>query len=164
MKTRKRIFNPTVDKETSRVKQEFVKEVNINTIMGRAKQGQVPPAWMRSTTPRYGDFTDQPQTLMEAFDVVQKAQEAFLSLPVAFRRELDHNPMNLDKAPRELYEKYGLLKETPVNERSGTPDASSAGVARGVRGDSDLPARRQPGANKGGVKSPPADSEGSDEA
>lgn len=162
MKARKRIFNPTVDKETSRVKQEFRKEVDINTIVSRMKAGQNPPAWMTSKTPRYGDFTQNPQTLMEAFDVVAKAEEAFLSLPVEFRRELDHNPMNLDRAPRSLFERYNLVRKEDVQEAAlAAPGASST---QRVQGDRDLPATGRLGPNKRAIKPQQPDSEESEEA
>lgn len=132
--------------EGSRVKQEFKKEVNINTIIAKMKRGIMPPPWMTSSTPRYGDFTGMPQTLMEAYDLVQSAEKAFESLPLEFRRAIDHDPRNLDKAPRELYEKFGLLKKPEVSD-SGSA-ASDPKVGQRGKGDSDLPKKSPSGSNK----------------
>lgn len=129
-----------------RVKQEFKKEVNINEIVGRMKRGIQPPPWMTSKTPRYGDFSSMPASFSEAFEIVAAAQDAFESLPVEFRREIDHDPRNLDRAPRELFERFGLLKAPEVSERP--QGASGAPATQRVQGDRDLPATGRPGPNK----------------
>lgn len=120
---------PSSDKPHS-VKQEFASEVNINSIMAKARNGISPPAWMTSKTPMYGDFANQPSTFMEAFAVVDRAKESFYALPVEFRRDLGHDPRNLVNAPRELFEKYGLLRESAkaVSEAPGRPVASPEGT------------------------------------
>jgi len=130
-----------------RVKKEFKKEVDINYIISRMKQGINPPAWMTSKTPRWGDFTDGPQSLMESFDLVERAHQAFESLPLAMRRELDHDFRNLGSAPRELYERFGLLKG-PVGAPSATPKESASPAA-------DPSPRASVGSNKGKPKVSP---------
>nr|QJB18917.1 MAG: internal scaffolding protein [Microvirus sp.] len=120
--------------EPSRTKQEFVQEVNINEIVSRMKRGISPPLWMTSNTPRYGDFSNMPTSFQDAYNIIETADAAFKSLPLEFRRALDHNPRNLDKAPRELYEQFGLLKgknsagASPESDKTpgGTPQASPA--------------------------------------
>lgn len=136
-----------------RVKKEFAKDVCINNIMAKMKRGISPPAWLTQGNPRYGDFTKSPQTLMEAFEVVKNANEAFLSLPVEFRRDLDHDPRNLDKAPRELYEKHGLLKK-PKAQEGGNPRSELAASSEGS-GDKDLPTKARMGNKKGGHSAAP---------
>jgi len=121
---REPVNNP-VSGEPTRTKQEFIKEVNINEIVARMRKGISPPAWMTSATPRYGDFTNLPVSFQEAHAIMQQGQEAFMSLPLEFRRALDHNPMNLDKAPKELYEQFGLLKK-PVDPTSAAAEGSTA--------------------------------------
>lgn len=113
--------------EPTRVKQEFKDEVNINSIISRMKKG-IPPRFS-DATPFYGDFTNLPASFTDAFNIVARAQEAFDSLPLGFRRELDHDPRNLEGAPRELFEKYGLLKAD--SKASGQPvvDSSNHGAA-----------------------------------
>lgn len=114
---RQPVSNPAPDpSEPSRVKSEFKNEVNINTIVRKMRNGQNPPSWMTSATPRYGDFTSGPQSLMEAFDIVQRAEIAFSSLPLEFRRAIDHDPARITSAPRELWEQFGLLKKAPASD------------------------------------------------
>lgn len=120
----------------SPTKQEFIKEVNINTIIQRMRNGISPPSWMTSATPRYGDFTNMPATFQEAYALIETAEAAFKSLPLEFRRALDHNPANLDKAPRELFEKYGLIKK-PEGEAPASPkDTGSMPADLASKGDS----------------------------
>lgn len=107
---REPVNNP-VSGEPSRTKQEFKKEVNINEIIARMRRGISPPPWMTSATPRYGDFSNMPASFQEAYAIVERGEAAFASLPLEFRRALDHDPRNLQNAPRELYEQFGLLKE-----------------------------------------------------
>lgn len=108
--------------EPSRTKQEPKNDVNINTIMERLQKGIQPPAWMTANTPRYGDFTGMPTSFQEAYALVEKAEAAFESLPLEFRRAIDHDPRNLDSAPRELFEQFGLLKEQKSAGASPEPD------------------------------------------
>lgn len=114
-----------VSGEPSRTKQEFKTEVNINTIISKMRNGISPPAWMTSATPRYGDFTNLPVSFQEAHAIMAQGEAAFASLPLDFRRALDHDPRNLDHAPRELYERFGLLKK-PVDPTSAVPEGDTA--------------------------------------
>lgn len=145
--------NNPLSGEPSRTKQEFVDEVNINKIVANARRGIQPPAWMTSATPRYGDFTDMPTSFQEAYALIETAEAAFASLPLEFRRAIDHNPLNLDKAPKELYEQFGLLKK-PASAEGPTAPSEGSGTQR-VEGDRDLPAKAPPGAKKAVQK--PAD-------
>lgn len=152
---RKPVHNP-VSGDPTPTKQEFKKEVNINTIISRMKKGIMPPSWMTNATPRYGDFTNMPTSFQDAYALIERAEEAFMSLPLEFRRALDHNPANLDKAPKELYEQFGLLKKPASGEQ---PSAASKGTGKPEgQGDSDLPKKSLPGSNKG-VKNTPSETE-----
>lgn len=134
---RKPVNNP-LSGEPSRTKQEFKQEVNINEIISRMKKGISAPAWMTSATPRFGDFTNMPTSFQEAYSLIETAEAAFMSLPLEFRRALDHNPANLDKAPKELYAQFGLLKKPEgVTSAEAKPHASqSADLApKGNSGD-----------------------------
>lgn len=139
------VHNP-VSGEPSRTKQEFKKEVDINEIVARMRKGIQPPAWMTSATPRYGDFTNLPASFQEAYEIVAKGEEAFRGLPLEFRRALDHDPRNLDKAPRELYEQFGLIKK-PDASGAATAAPEASGTQR-VQGDRDLPAMSPQGSKK----------------
>lgn len=111
-------FNPDLP---SRVKQEFLKEVNINSIMAKARQG-VPPR-LNPRTPMYGDFTSGPRTYQDAFEIVARAEEAFSQLPLEFRRDIDNDPRNMFSAPKELWERHGLVKSSPQGkgQAAGAP-------------------------------------------
>lgn len=113
------------------VKNEFKEESDINYIMRRVEQHRVAPSWLDNRTPMYGDFTQLPQSLTEAHAITTRAQEAFMTLPAEMRRELDHDFRRLESAPRELFERYGLLKAQ--EERSGSA-ASTSGAAESSRG------------------------------
>lgn len=143
-----------VSDEPTRVKQEFKKDVDINEIVARMKRGISPPPWLTSNTPRYGDFTDLPASFQEAHEIMRRGEAAFKSLPLEFRRELDHDPRNLDKAPRELFERFGLLKQKAPDEAAPEAPASRSGSRTGgtPREQDDLPVKRRLGANKGAVK------------
>lgn len=142
---REPVNNP-VSGEPTITKQEFKKEVNINEIISRMRRGINPPAWMTSNTPRWGDFSNLPASFMEAYAIVEAGEAAFKSLPLDFRRALDHNPANLDKAPRELYEQFGLLKK-PASGEQASPASTVPGKPEG-QGDSDLPVKGRPGPKK----------------
>lgn len=147
--------NMPVSGEPSRTKQEFLKEVNINSIIQKMRNGINPPQWMTSATPYYGDFTNLPVSFQEAYEIMASGQEAFASLPLDFRRALDHDPRNLDKAPRELFERFGLLKKPAAGEEA-TPPSNVSGKPEG-QGDRDLPGKAPLGANK--VKKPVEDTD-----
>lgn len=143
--------NNPLSGEPSRTKQEFKTEVNINEIISRMRRGINPPQWMTSNTPHYGDFSDMPTSFQEAYAIVESGEAAFRSLPLDFRRALDHNPANLADAPRELYERFGLVKK-PVQTESPNGDTDWPGNQR-VKGDRGLPAKAPPGA-KNAVQKP----------
>lgn len=149
---RKPVNNP-LSGEPSRTKQEFKKEVDINEIVAKMRRGIQPPPWMTSNTPHYGDFSEMPASFMEAYAIVEEGEAAFKSLPLEFRRALDHDPRNLDSAPRELYEQFGLLKKPEVAEQPTA--ASEASGTQRVEGDRDLPLKAPSGANKGAKKPAP---------
>jgi len=144
---REPVNNP-VSNEPTRTKQEFVKEVNINEIVARMKRGISPPPWMTSATPRYGDFTNMPQSFQESYAIVEAGEAAFASLPLEFRRALDHDPRNLDNAPRELYEQFGLLNTTKTGSPDGSNEPYGDPVVQRVKGDKDLPSKSPAGAKK----------------
>ena len=160
--SRVRSVHPMQDFDSKiRVKREFAKETNINTIMERVKRGIMPPPWMTSKTPYYGDFSKTPISYQEAFEIVSRAEDQFESLPLEFRRAIDHDPRKIDQAPRELFERFGLLKK-PEGSASAS-GASDAQVGQRVQGDRDLPGKAPPRANKGDLKSPPRSADKADE-
>lgn len=146
---RQRVTMPVITENPHPAQQEFKKDLDINQIMRRLKNGQNPPSWMTSATPRYGDFANMPASFMEAFDIVERAEAAFASLPLEFRRDLDHDPRNLQYASKELYAKHKLLK--PEGADSAAPEAPASPPA-------DLSPKGSTGSKKG-VQKPQASSE-----
>lgn len=100
--------NPLTRAEKAITIQEPKAEADINNIVKRALRGQ-PITWLNEAAPRYGDFTETPG-LMEMYDKVLKAHEAFDALPAAARRELGNDPRELFRAPKEFFERHGLMK------------------------------------------------------
>lgn len=75
----------------SLTRQEFAEECDINSIMKRYDAYLSDP--MRSVRePRYYDFTELPETLMDMMDVLRQGEEAFYSLPALVRKEFDNDP------------------------------------------------------------------------
>lgn len=137
-----RVFVPEADPNADpklAVKQEFREECDINEIMARMKRGINPPAWVTSATPYFGDFANLPESLSEAFERVAKAKASFESLPLEFRRELDHDPRRLDSAPRELFERFGLTRKAP-DARSGSAASTAAPTGGSSQGGASPPA------------------------
>lgn len=158
---RPRVYVPRVldDVKKSRVKQEFKKECDINTLRRRMEAGIDPPRWMTSKTPRYEDVSAMPVSFAEAFKVMERGKAAFESLPLEMRRELDHNPRNLDRAPRELFEKYGLVRKPKQGAPESGSAASDAPAGQGASGGVQSPGKGAPAPKKGG-STPPVSSEG----
>ena len=136
MVKRKRVCNP-VSGKPSRTKGEFRDEVDINSIIRRMRSGISPPAWMTSKTPRYGDFSSMPTNFQDAFAIVERAHEAFESLPLEFRKAIDHDPRNLDTAPKELWERFGLLNKP--EGPTGSPEPKEPKVGQRGTGDQGSP-------------------------
>jgi len=138
-KDRPRVFVPTSDRETlpSRVKQEPRDEVNINSIIERMRKqhGHAYP-----DVSQFRDVSNAPKSLQDAFNITQEAARLFETLPLGFRRELDHNPAALETAPRELYERYGLLKQKEVEAPKASTETAPKG-AQAVKKGSKEPAK-----------------------
>lgn len=103
--------------------QQFRDETNVNRIVARAMKGQA-PAFLNEARPSYGDVSEVP-SLAKAYEVIESAEARFMELPAAVRRELDNDPRKLFTAPREFFEKHGLLR---------APEAPEEPQATGSRG------------------------------
>lgn len=90
----------------SLTRQEFADECDVNNIMQRYEQHLADP--MRSVRqPVYYDFTQMPDSLMEAMAVMNSAHDAFMTLPASVRKEFENdaamfadfasNPENLEQ-------------------------------------------------------------------
>lgn len=136
-----------VSGEPSRVKQEPRDQVDINAIWARAKKGILPPPWMTNRKGFYDEhFADRPTNFAEAYETVQKAEALFDQLPLEFRREIDHDPRNIDKAPRELLERFGLLKKAPAPQE---PTVGEKGASEPPTARRETSKKAAPAADKG---------------
>lgn len=104
--------------EPSRTKQSFASECDINRIMKRyVSTGVLPAAGIPGT---YGDFTG-PTELLDAYELVKKAEAQFASLPSAVRERFRNRPAEFlafvgDEKNRAEAEKLGLLRPDPKGE------------------------------------------------
>lgn len=74
----------------SLTRQEFAAECDINEIMRRYETTGVLPNDGRE--PQYVDFTEIPEDLMSTLAMMDRAQQAFMTLPARVRREFENNP------------------------------------------------------------------------
>lgn len=101
----------------SLTRQEFAEECDINVLMARFDGALADP--MRSVRlPVYYDFTEMPGSLMEAMQVMQTGQEAFMRLPATVRREFDNDPAAFvdfasDPANLDQMRTWGLAPPKP---------------------------------------------------
>lgn len=107
--------------------QSFAKGCDINLIMANyAKTGMLPS--FNKVEARYIDNTQTPD-LITAFNIANKAQEDFLSLPPEVRKAMGNNPAELenfisDENNQPLLIKHGVLieKKIEVKESAFTPE------------------------------------------
>ena len=113
----------------SQVEQCHKDQININTIVAKAKKTGVVP--MRPGAVSYGDFSNV-GSFEECLNAVNEARGAFMALPAALRKRFGNNPGNLlefldDEDNRQEAEELGLLEierseaAEPPSEASGEP-------------------------------------------
>jgi len=128
------------------VSQEFKNDVDINEIVSRAQRGMQPPSWLKRRQEIYSEEIIPAANYQDAFAIVEHAKEMFDTLPLAFRRELDHDPRNLQFATRELFAKHGLLNKVPEDE-SFVPENSAPGTQPSPQGRGSVPPIEDDGKN-----------------
>ncbi|AXH73037.1 MAG: internal scaffolding protein [Microviridae sp.] len=129
----------------SLTRQEFAEECDINTLM-KKYEGHVigGPGNMAPADMMYADFTELPGSLLEYMTYMDKAENAFMSLPAAVRREFDNDPRAfVDFASQSenlpQMQTWGLAPKPPVEPRVPDPSpapSSSAPAAPGAAGAS----------------------------
>lgn len=107
--------------EHSMTREEFAEECDINNIMARYQVTGMLPANVKQ--PVYYDFTEMPEDLFGVLSMMDKAQEAFMSLPAQIRREFDNDPKRFvdfasqgDNLPK--MREWGLAPPVPTPEPS----------------------------------------------
>lgn len=109
---RKRVFTrDNSDDESPKTQQQFKEECDMNRIVKNAERG-IAPRFLARGVPQFGDFSNVPN-LMEAHNIMQRAQEAFMNLPAALRLELGNDPTRINELTREQAERFKLTKPTP---------------------------------------------------
>jgi len=119
-KLRKRI--QVKEFETSRTDQSFKNEVNINTIVKRLQNGQMPNQKIGS----YGDVSEISHlTLGDALNRVVLAQQAFESLPVQAKQLIGNDWTRYEElAENHNQEKLNKLGLVTDNTPQNTPPVS----------------------------------------
>lgn len=122
---------------TSRTKQSFQDDTNINVIVSRYRQSGVMPV-INPREPKFGDFSNVGD-YHSAMNRVVAAQELFDELPAKVRSAFRNDPAELiaaamDPSKRELLGELGLLQvEDQVDESSESEVGESGEAKRSVR-------------------------------
>lgn len=133
--------------EVSRTKPSFADECDVNKIMDRYKRTGQLPALVKGD-PVYGDFSEVTDYLT-SLERVRVAEEAFLALPAAVRKECDNNPaVFLERVKDPTWARDHKLALPP----EAVPEEPSKGAGKAPKGS----APSRPG------KAPAKDSEASD--
>lgn len=107
--------------EPSMTKQSFKDECDINLIMKRFRlTGQITNS-IEPSQMTYGDFSDVPD-YRTALERVERAQDAFMSLPAEVRKRFDNDPGSfidfaLDSKNLDELSKLGLTNLPPKEEK-----------------------------------------------
>lgn len=105
----------------SLTRQEFADDCDINNIMARYANGEIPSFVNQAREPTYVDFTSMPSDLMGALDASRRAAEAFMTLPAEVRREFDNDPIKFvdfasDKENLPQLQTWGLAPKPKAPE------------------------------------------------
>lgn len=114
----------------SMTRQEFAADCDINVLMDRYQNEDIGAIMRRSTEPVYVDFYDMPSDLMGTLQLVQDAENAFMTLPAQVRREFDNDPIRFvdfasDPGNLDQMRNWGLAPPAPVPPPAPTPAAAA---------------------------------------
>lgn len=104
--------------EESRTVQAPANEVDINVLVARAKAGEDLSGFVR--VGQYRDMTEVPTDLREAYAIVQRAQDLFMSLDAKVRERFKNDPALMveflhDEKNKDEAVKLGLV-EVPAKD------------------------------------------------
>jgi len=114
----------TVNTEPSKTDQQWKKSCDVNEIVTKYKRtGQL--SHVRSQQPVYQDVSEIPD-LLTSLTQVQKAKDAFLTVPAELRKKLDNDPVKFieylnEPSNNDEAIKYGL-KNRPTPPPQNTPE------------------------------------------
>lgn len=123
----RRTVQLAVPPEKSLTQQQFKDECDMNRIVKNAMKG-IAPRYLARGVPQYGDFSEVPD-LREAYEVIEKAEEAFFALPAELRRELGNDPREIQNLTADQVARYKLGKEQPTtggSEAEPSPSPASS--------------------------------------
>lgn len=123
------------DDTPSMTRQEFKDECDINILMTQYERNGALPS-MNAKEPSYFDASAVPD-FRAALDQAREAEEAFMRVPAALRKELDNDVYRFveycqDPANVDTLRKYGLVdpapqEPPPMRVEVVTPPAASGG-------------------------------------
>lgn len=119
----KRTVVTTINNEPSKTKSEFKEQCDVHRIMNQLKQGRAITHVARGQG-MYQDVSEIPD-LLQAYEKVSLAQDAFMTLPSELRKKLENDPTKLpsylqDPKNNEEAIKYGLKEKLPQNDDKTT--------------------------------------------
>ncbi len=104
----------------SLVQRHFQQECDVNFIVDRyVKSGEMPH--IAENPPVFADVSEVPDDLMQSYDKIFLAEQAFMQLPSKLRKELDNDPARLgawlqDENNRSAAVSYGLIAAAAVQQ------------------------------------------------
>lgn len=120
--------------DPSLTQQSMAADADINNIMKKyIKTGVLPN--MIKADPQYGDFSSVPD-LIEAHQIIAKAEEQFMALPSGVRKEFDNDPGNFlefvhDPRNSDRLVKMGLTEpQKPAQKPLASEGQASQGEAK----------------------------------
>ena len=134
--------------EKSLTQQQFKDECDMNRIVQNAARG-IAPRFMQRGVPQFGDFSEVP-SLTDAYDVISRAEEAFMNLPAQLRLELGNDPARINEITKDQIERFKLGKALPPSSQpsEASPAAGQAASPAGVPGDQGSPKSSKAGSKK----------------
>lgn len=148
----KRVYADAPKEGEGRTKQSFVKECNINNIMGRWKKTGV-LEHLAKHPPMYGDFS-QAIDYASAQQLVIDAQARFDALPAHVRLRMDHDPQTFVEFMQDPENHDEAIELGLVNPKKGPKAPETVPEEAGAGADP------TPGAQPPAGETPPLDSRG----
>lgn len=120
----RRVVRMAATAEHLLTQQQFKDECDMNRIVKNAERG-IPPRRFARGEPHYGDFSNVPD-LAQSFEIVQRAQEAFMTLPSGLRAELGNDYRRINELTVDQVDRYKLRKTLPKEGEGQTPSPASS--------------------------------------
>lgn len=114
--------------EPSLTEQHFKDECDINNIVARYEATGVMPSG--TAQPLFGDFAEFPTDLLSSQKFFDDAEERFMQLPAAVRKEFNNSPLELLQAlqtegNRQRFIDLGLIERPVQSQDTFVPNTPS---------------------------------------